>query len=110
MTTLLFFDDFYLDSWENLSRHVGRPELVPEATFEDPHHWVSSGWPTVFRHESGTWRCLYVGKPFQVQQDYRDLFGQEQRYPLVAESDDGIRWETPDLTETVPLPDRRYPH
>ena len=102
MTTLLFFDDFYVDRWENLSRHVGRPELVPEATFEDPDNWVSSGYPTVFRDESGKWRCLYVGKPLEPPQD--------QRYPLVAESDDGIRWETPDLTQTVPLPDRRFHH
>ena len=56
MTTLLFFDDWNLERRENLSRHVGRPELVPEGTFEDPDHWVSSGYPTVFRHESGTWR------------------------------------------------------
>ena len=35
-TTILFFDDFYLDRWENLRRHVGRPQLVSEATFEDP--------------------------------------------------------------------------
>ena len=101
MTTLLFFDDFYLDRRENLSRHVGRPELVPEATFEDPDHWVSSGYPTVFRHESGAWRCLYLGKP---------LGDPQERYPLLAESDDGIGWETANLTKLVPLPDRRFPH
>ena len=101
MTTLLFFDDYYLNRWENLSRHVGRPELVPEATFRDADHWVSSGYPTVFRHESGTWRCFYQGKALELPQ---------HRYPLVAESDDGMRWKTPDLAKLVSLPDRRYPH
>ena len=103
MRTLLFFDDYYLNRWENLTRHVGQPELVPEATFRDPGFWVASGYPTVFRHESGTWRCLYNGKSVVVGD-------QDHRYPLVAESDDGIRWQIPDLTKRVPLPDRRYPH
>jgi hypothetical protein len=109
MTTLLFFDDWNLERRENLSRHVGRPELVPEGTFEDPDHWVSSGYPTVFRHESGTWRCLYLGKPLEAPLEEKTKII-PQRYPLVAESEDGIRWGTPDLTETVPLPDRRFPH
>ena len=104
MTTLLFFDDFCLNRWENLRRRVGRPELVPEATFVVPDHLVASGYPTVFQDEAGKWRCLYGGEPAQP------INGSRQRIPLVAESDDGIRWRIPDLTDIVPLPDRRYPN
>ena len=106
-TTLLFWDDYYLNRRENLKRRVGQPELVPEATFEEPNFWISSGYPTVFRHESGVWRMLYNGKS-----SFPDEQGQysHDRFPLLAESDDGIRWRTPDLTRRVPLPDRRFPH
>ncbi len=105
--TLLFFDDHYLNRWENLSRHIGRPELVPEATFRDPEHWTASGYPTVFRHESGIWRCLYQGKSLEMPLG-NDTY--QKRYPLVAESDDGIHWRIPDLTKLIPLPNRRYRH
>ena len=104
MTTLLFFDDYYLNRWENLRRRVGRPQLVPEATFVDPDHLLASGYPTVFRDDLGKWRCLYQGMPAQP------INGSRQRFPLVAESDDGIGWEIPDLTDTVPLQDRTFPH
>ena len=103
MTTLLFFDDFYLTRWENLHRRVGRPELVPESIFVDPDHGLASAYPTVWRDETGKWRCLYNGKSIA-------LAPKTVKFPLVIESDDGIRWEIPDLTETVPLPDRRYPN
>ena len=74
MATLLFFDDFYLNRWENLRRRIGQPELVPEATFSDPEFWLASGYPTVFRDATGIWRCLYQGKPRAEPQ--------EPRYPL----------------------------
>ena len=103
MTTMLFFDDHYLNRWENLCRHVGQPELEPEATFTDPAHGLASGYPTVFRTGTGTWRCLYQGKsiahmPAKIS------------FPLLVESDDGIHWEIPDLADKVPLPDRAFPN
>ncbi len=100
MATLLFFDDFYLNRWENLRRRIGQPELVPEATYSDPEFWLASAYPTVFRDASGIWRCLYQGKPRAEPQ--------EQRYPLLLESDDGLRWQAPDLTHAVPLDERRF--
>ena len=103
MTTMLFFDDHYLNRWENLCRHVGQPELEPEATFTDPAHRLASGYPTVFRTGTGTWRCLYQGKsiahmPAKIS------------FPLLVESDEGIHWEIPDLADKVPLPDRAFPN
>lgn len=103
MTTLLFFDDYYLNRWENLQRRVGQPELEPEATFIDPAHGLASGYPTVFRTEAGQWRCLYQGKSISHMPA-------KISFPLIAESDDGIHWEIPDLTEKVPLPDRAFPN
>ena len=82
MKTVLFFDSFYLNRWENLRRCVGHPELVPEATFVDPDHMIAVGYPAVFRDGAGTWRCLYQGMPAQPGDESR------QRYPLVAESDE----------------------
>jgi len=54
----------------------------------------------VFRDASGIWRCLYQGKPRAEPQ--------EPRYPLLLESDDGVRWQAPDLTRAVPLDERRF--
>ncbi len=98
--TLLFFDDWYLHRRDNLSRHIGRPTLVPEGTLEDPFVDPAWGYPTVFRDpESGRWRCLYQGQA-----------GNGRFVPVVAESDDGIRWRLPDLSELAPLADRVCPH
>ena len=99
--TLLFWDDNYLSRWNNLRRGIGQPQLVPEATLEEPGFWLGSGYPTAFKHESGVWRILYNGKSVVPEE-------QPDSYALVAESDDGIHWEKPDLTDRVPLPDRRY--
>ena len=101
LRTLLFFDDWELNYRENLIRHVGKPELVPEGTFEDPYTNVTWSYPTVFCLSGGEgWRCLYQG---HSQDDSYIL-------PLVAESKDGIRWEVPDLSEKIPLPGRIHPH
>lgn len=94
MPTLLFFDDFYLSSWENLQRHVGKPELVLVATFEDPDHYLASGYPTVYRTESGAWRCIYTGKPLNEPPP--------QRYPLILENNDAIERKMPDLSGRYP--------
>jgi len=100
MFTLLFFDDWYLHRRDNLARHVAQPKLVPEGTLEDPHLDPAWGYPTVFRvPETGRWRCLYQGQ-----------LSTGRCAPVVAESDDGVRWTIPDLTEQVPLPDRVCPH
>ena len=62
--------------------------------------WLASAYPTVFRDASGVWRCLYQGKPRAEPQ--------EPRYPLLLESDDGVRRQAPDLTRAVPLDERRF--
>lgn len=103
-STILFWDDFYLNRYENLTREIGQPQLVPEATIEEPGFWLGSGYPTVFRdEESGVWRCEYNGKSTVPGE-------QPDSYALVAESPDGIHWEFPDLSAQVPLPYRKYPH
>ena len=113
-TTVLFFDDWYLAQREHVERHVGRPRTV--GRFVDPYMDVSFGYPSVFRdQDTGKWRCLYQGFLYDeyVHADDVVTTGNKLRYrsvPAVIESDDGVNWSVPDLTEAAPLPDRRTPH
>ncbi len=106
MRTILFFNDWNLNRRDNLVRHVGRPKLVQEATFVDPHIDTSFGYPTVYRDRS-VWRILYQGAVHHGY--YYEKYG-PGHFPLVAESDDGIRWKVPDLPPADELPERRFPN
>ena len=89
---ILFFDDGHLSQRHNLVRRIGRPRLVAEGVFVDPHLDVHSGYPSVFRDpDSGTWRCLYQGVPLQRREQGPGCVA------AVIESDDGVRWTLPDL-------------
>lgn len=100
MFTLLFFDDWYLSVRQNLARRVGQPKQNHEGTFEDPHADVSWGYPSVFQDPAtGHWRCLYQGEP---------QFG--LHLPLMIESEDGVHWQVPDLSQTIDLSPRHTPH
>ena len=113
-TTILFFDDWYLAQREYVERQVGRPRLA--GRFTDPYLDVSFGYPTVFRdQDSGKWRCLYQGFLYEQYIQAGDVVttGNKLNYrsiPAVIESEDGLNWHLPDLTEAAPLPDRRAPH
>jgi len=100
MATILFFDDWFLNRRDNVVRKIARPELIKESIYQDPYvntHW---GYPTVFRDEmSGKWRMLYEGWNLG-----------EAHSPLLAESDDGLRWAPRDTTKDIDLPDRKFPH
>lgn len=99
-SVLLFFDDWPLDRRDHVERFVGCPEWHEEATFVDPHLNVTWGYPSVFRDsETGQWRCLYQGWDYQ----------RKRLYPLVAESDDGVKWHVPNLAR-IPLPNRAHPN
>ena len=113
-TKLLFFDDVQLWAKHNLVRKVGRPELVPEGTFVDPHTDLSFSYPTVFPNaEGGGWRCLYqgllpggsnaAGTPIVVA-------GRSHFAACVADSVDGISWTVPDLSRSVRIKERHLPH
>ena len=113
-TTVLFFDDWYLARRERIQRRVGWPRLV--AQFSDPYLDVSFAYPSVFRdQESGVWRCLYQGFLYErfLHRDDVVTTGNTLNYrsiPAMIESDDGLEWRVPDLTDTAPLSDRRTPH
>jgi hypothetical protein len=100
MTTVLFFDDWLLNRRDNVVRRIGRPALIQESVYRDPHvntHW---GYPMVFKDEaSGKWRMNYQGW---------NLDG--PKAPLLAESDDGLRWAPRDTSREIDLPDRQFPH
>ncbi|MCD6334975.1 MAG: hypothetical protein J7M27_06545 [Candidatus Latescibacteria bacterium] len=97
--TLLFFEDYYLNRRENLSRHLGQPQLAPEATIENPSMSLSFAYPSVFRLEDGSSICLH------------QAYGKDERwYALLRESNDGIYWDIPNLTSRIKLKDRVYPN
>lgn len=99
-TTLLFFDDHPLNRRDNVARQVGRPALIPESAYRDPLANTAWGYPTVFRDPtSGVWRLLYTG-----------IVAGDRHLPLVAESDDGLRWCPRDTTAELDLPDRHLPN
>ena len=99
--TILFFDDQRLNLRDNVVRKLGRPELIEEAIYKDPHGHASNGYPQVFRDErSGRWRMVY--------QIITSLGGHE--VAVVAESDDGLRWKPLDTTGEVKFAERVVPH
>ena len=101
---MLFFDDWHLNHRENLVRRVGQPSIVPEGVFEDPYLDVHSGYPSVFQDpDTGKWRCLYQGAPHSEKAEVGTYVA------ALIESDDGVRWEVPDLS-AAEIPHRQVPH
>lgn len=96
-TTLLFFDDWCLESSHNIVRRLGKPMWRREATLEDELTAGIYNFPLVFREEgTGSWKALYQG-----------IVDGEHPLLMLAESDDGIAWRKPDLTDKLAQDDRR---
>ena len=99
-TTILFFDDQRLNLRDRVTRHVGRPERIPESTYRDPKGHVGGGYPGVFFDEaSGKWRMTYLAWAHG-----------RKRTAALAESDDGLLWSPRDTTREIDLPDRILPN
>ena len=105
MTTTLLFDDQRLTLRDNVVRKLGRPELIEEAIYKEPHGNSANGYPRVFRNErKGRWLMIYqVAVPLGGDETYHEV-------PVVAESDDGLRWKPLDTTGEVKLAERMLPH
>ena len=65
MTTLLFFDDWCLETHQNVERKMGKPQWVEEANFVDPglnldpSKFRACYYPSVFWDaEFGRWRAV----------------------------------------------------
>ena len=102
MYTILFFDDSMLHNRSNLSRKTGTPTIIEEGTFEDPYIDTAWGYPSVvFDEISSKWRCYYQGELGSPH---------NQAIHVMAESDDGINWQIPDLSKLVKIQDRLTPH
>ena len=102
MYCLLLFDDWHLHSRTNLDRHTGSARMITEGTFRDPNADTAWGYPSVIQDpESGKWRCYYQGEVSEAG---------AYIVPLLAESDDGVHWEMPDLTDKIDIPDRKTPN
>ena len=106
MTRLLFFDDTQLLEKQGLERRLGRPEPVPEATFQVPGIDLGFAYPTVFPcTEAGGWRMLYQSlSGLQSEEDPNHFV------PSAADSSDGVHWRVPDLAATATIPDRLLPN
>ena len=111
---LLFFDDIQLIEKENLVRHLGRPEFVPEAVIQDSFVDTSFSYPTVFpKVNTGGWRCLYQGLlPADTNTSGVPMIvpGKSNFVACILDSEDGINWEVPDLTKIVSIANRKLPH
>ncbi|MBI3941371.1 MAG: hypothetical protein HY326_00025 [Chloroflexi bacterium] len=100
MATILFLDDQRLNRRDNVTRRIGKPQLMAESYYQDPYANTTWGYPGIFRDEAnGKWRLVYQGK-----------VAQGKMCPLLAESDDGLSWQPRDTTGEIDLPDRLVPH
>lgn len=90
-STWVFWDWWHVEHQDNVELRQGRPEWVPEATYEDPTFDYLGFWPCVWQEaSSGQWRMLYLATGIPLT-----LMG--------AESDDGIHWrpmKRPDIKVT----------
>ena len=79
-STWLPLDWWHVEHQDNVELLQGRPEWVPEGTYEDPTFDYLGFWPCVWQDEtSGQWRMLYFATGYPLT-----LMG--------AESEDGISW------------------
>ncbi len=101
MGTLLFIDDWNLCVMENVRRVMGRPQYVPEATLVDPLTEGTWNFPFVWRDETtGRWRAIY-GAAIPDGPRHPGNFMPRSQGLMLAESDDGIHWERPDVSARV---------
>lgn len=100
MSTILFFDNQYLNLWDNVVRKTGKPELISQSLYRDPNANVSWGFPCVYKEpKNEIWRLIYLG-----------WTPDKKRLPLLAESENGVRWRLRDVTKEVSLPNRLLPN
>ena len=109
MGYLNFVDDWCLYSRYNTKRVMGRPEYVPEATLEDELCEGTWDFPCVaYVEEKKKYVGLYIAAiPAKIDNPEAYAFVPKNGVICYAESDDGINWVKPDMTEAVDLPDRR---
>ncbi|MBI3941963.1 MAG: hypothetical protein HY326_03045, partial [Chloroflexi bacterium] len=109
MATLLFFDDWCLESHHNIVRKLGKPVWLPEATLAGDVTRGIANFPTVYRDpQAQKWYAIYQG----VVGVSEELAAAPADIPLLllAESQDGLHWTRPDLTQVVNLPNRLFPN
>ena len=104
MTSIVFFDDYFLAVRRDMTRRIGRPKRVGE--YRDPYPEtvdLVSSYPHAFIDPmSGRWRMLY--------NSYWPEGAVHQNLLLLAESEDGIHWEPRDTTSIIEIQDRMLPH
>jgi hypothetical protein len=95
VVTLLFLDDWALQTKHNLVRRMGTPRWVPEATLEDDIVDGTWNFPFVFHDRAeGKWKAFYKGVSYAASDSGHDMVNLGLLY---AESPDGIHWAKPDV-------------
>ena len=109
MTTILFFDDWWLETHHNIIRKMGKPRPIPEATLLDDLTKGIYNFPSVYRDpDTQKWFAFYQG----VVGVSEELAAVPADIPvlMLAESDDGLRWTKPDLSQVLDQPARVAPN
>lgn len=107
-----FFEDWNLMSYHNLTRRLGTPRYVPEATLEEELTEGTWNFPLVVRvPETGEYIGLYgavVSPPDLI--DLSKWKGLKPRVQVLcfAENTDDIHWTKPDLRNEVVLDRPRF--
>ena len=90
MKTWLFWDWCQIEHQDNAEIRMGRPQWVPEGTYEDANFDYLGFKPRVYRDEvAGLWRMLYIGSGFPL-------------VVLGAKSVDGVKWQPLDRPDIDP--------
>ncbi len=104
-----FFDDLIVESAQNVTRRVHSPEkhaqsplIRRDKPWEKVTYFTCSSWRVMQDPADGLFKCWY--EDWQIQHDehlkrpisFHDPVHFPSRY-LYARSDDGIRWEKPEL-------------
>lgn len=106
-TTLLFFDDWCLETHQNIERKMGKPKWVEEADFITPEvdyqdNDRSCYYPNVFWDDKmGLWRAFYLNWSWKK-------LGPGVASLVTAESKDGLHWTVPDFSEKFQHKDRLW--
>jgi hypothetical protein len=98
MKEWLFWDYWHIERQENAALCQGKPQWVPEATYEDPVFNYLGFWPKIWKDtESGLWRMLYIGSGIPMNL-------------MIAESDDGIHWQPGEYPDIDPGGEKHAPN
>jgi hypothetical protein len=112
MATMLFFDDWPVQTRHNVRRVMGKPQWIPGATLEDALTEGTWNFPFVWHDaQDGKWKALYGGAlPMgDVLPNPPITHVLRSQALMYAESEDGYHWTRPDVSARATHVERPYP-